>query len=133
MTKVKAGGLSIILKTGMEVAQYYTVFKYRPPSSQKYLKYQCRIIVSHIGMKPEPIFLYPRAHKEKFGKETPSYALIMDNLETLLATTVYKACGNVSGAIVERFIKPTASIRFVHPVYSLDGPGPLMLVSGPHE
>ena len=29
-TKGKAGGLSMMLKTGMEVAQYYTVFKYVP-------------------------------------------------------------------------------------------------------
>ena len=32
MTKDKAGVLSIILKIGMEVAQYYTVLNYGPPS-----------------------------------------------------------------------------------------------------
>ena len=57
----------------------------------------------------------------------------MDNLETYLAITVYKARGNTSGAILERLIKPRESEMFVHPVYSLDGPVTLILVSGPHE
>ena len=57
----------------------------------------------------------------------------MDNLKTLLATTVYKARGNTSGAIVDRFIKPRASTIFLHPVYSIDGPGPSIAISGPHE
>ena len=52
----------------------------------------------------------------------------MDNLETSLATTVDKARGNTSGAIVERFIKPRASKMFGHPVYSMDDPGPSMEV-----
>ena len=33
--KVKAVGLSKILKTGLEVAQYYTVFNYGPQSHRK--------------------------------------------------------------------------------------------------
>ena len=57
----------------------------------------------------------------------------MDNLETLLATTVYKDCGNTSGAIVDRFIESRASKIFGHLVYSLCGTGPSMAVSGPHE
>ena len=43
------------------------------------------------GMKPAPKFAPPGNSKEKVGKETPSNALIMDNLETLLATTVDKS------------------------------------------
>ena len=50
--------------------------------------------------------------------------LIMDNLETSLDTTVDKARGNTSGAIVDRLIKNRASKMFVHPPYSLDDPGP---------
>ena len=57
----------------------------------------------------------------------------MDNLETSLATTVDNACGNASGSIVERFIKPRASNIFGYPVYSLDGSGPSMVVSLPNE
>ena len=57
----------------------------------------------------------------------------MDNLETPLATTVDNYRGNASGAILERFIKPRASSIFVHPAYSLDGPGPSIAISGPHE
>ena len=61
-------------------------------------------------MKPEPNFILTGKIKEKVGKETTSDALIMDNLETYLATTVDKARGNASGAIVERFIKFRSSI-----------------------
>ena len=57
----------------------------------------------------------------------------MDNLETLLATIVDTACGNKGGFIVERLIKPRASTIFCHPVYSLDGPGTSMAVSGTDE
>ena len=56
----------------------------------------------------------------------------MDNLETYLAATVYKARGNESGDIVERFFKTIASTIFVHPEYLMDGPGPLIAVSVPH-
>ena len=59
---------------------------------------------------------FPPGHiKQKVVKETPTDALIMDNLETLLATTVDKSCGNTSGAIVNMFIKPRASTMFGHP------------------
>ena len=71
--------------------------------------------------------------KRKLVRNPPPDALIMDNLETSLATTVDKYRGNTSGAIVERLIKPRASTIFGHPVYSLDGTGPSMAVSGPHE
>ena len=57
----------------------------------------------------------------------------MDNLETLLATTLDKARRNASGAIVERFIKPRASTMFGPLEYLLDGPGPSIVVSVPHE
>ena len=57
----------------------------------------------------------------------------MDNLETSLATTVDKYCVNIGGAIVERFIKPRESTMFSHLVYSLDGSGPSVAISGPHE
>ena len=59
--------------------------------------------------------------------------MIVDNLETLLVTTVDKDCGNTSGAIVESFIKPRASTIFFHPLYLLDEPGSSMTVSGTHE
>ena len=57
----------------------------------------------------------------------------MGNLETSLSTPVDKAHGNTGGAIVDRFIKPRASIIFVHLVYPLDGIGPSIAISGPHE
>ena len=55
--------------------------------------------------------------KGKLVWTPPLYALIMDNLETLLTTTVDKARGNTSGAIMERLIKPRASTLSGHPEY----------------
>ena len=57
----------------------------------------------------------------------------MDNLETSLSPTVDKAHGNASEAILERFIKPRTLKKFGHRVYSLDGAGPSIAISGPHE
>ena len=39
MKKVESGGTSMMLKTGMEVSQDYTVFNFRPQIPQKDLKY----------------------------------------------------------------------------------------------
>ena len=50
-----------------------------------------------------------------------------------MATTVDNSRGNTSGATVDRFIKPRVSTMFGHPVYLLDGPGPSIAVSCPHE
>ena len=46
----------MVLKTGMEVAQYFTVFNYGHTSPQKYLKSQGRTKVPQAGMNPAPIF-----------------------------------------------------------------------------
>ena len=39
-TKVKSGGVSMMLKTGTEMAQYYTVFNYITPRTQKDINYK---------------------------------------------------------------------------------------------
>ena len=96
--------------------QDYNVFNYGPPSPQKYLKYQVIKIVAQAGMKPE-IFFSQGTEKRKLKSNPPPDALIMDNLEASLATTVNKSRGNTSGNILERFIKPRASTEFGHPVY----------------
>ena len=57
----------------------------------------------------------------------------MDNLEISLSPTLYKAHGNASEAILDRFVKPRTLKMFGHPVYSLDGSGPSIAISGPHE
>ena len=59
--------------------------------------------------------------------------LIMNNLDTESATIVDNICGNSSGATVESFIKPITSTMFGQKVYYLDGTGPSISVSGPHE
>ena len=115
MKKGKSIGTSIMLKTVMEVAQYYNFFNYRNPIPQKYLKSQDRTIVAGPGMNLAPKFVLSGHSKEKVGKETPPYELIIDNLETSLATTVDYARGKTSGAIVDSFIKPRASTMFGHP------------------
>ena len=48
----------------------------------------------------------------------------MNNLETLLTTTVDKVSSNAIGSIVGRFVKPRAPTIFGHSAYFLDGPGP---------
>ena len=68
MTKGESGGISIMLKTVIEVAQDYTVFNYRPPIPQKYLKPQDRTIVAGPGMKPAPKYVLPGHNKDNFGK-----------------------------------------------------------------
>ena len=57
----------------------------------------------------------------------------MNNVETLLATTVDKDSGNASEDIFGKFIKPRTSRMFVHPAYSMDGTGPFISVSVPHK
>ena len=95
MTKGESGGVLMMMKIGMEVAQDYTVFNYGSAIPQKDLNPQDITIVAGPGMKPSPKKL-PGHIREKFWKETPPDAFIMDNLETLLAPTVDKACGNTS-------------------------------------
>ena len=50
-----------------------------------------------------------------------------------MATTVDKDSGNSGGSIVESFIKSRSSTMFVHPLYSMDGLGNPIEISGPHE
>ena len=57
----------------------------------------------------------------------------MDKFETLLVTSVDKACGNTGRAIMKRFIKSRSSTMFVHLVYPLDEPGALIEISRPHK
>ena len=66
----KAGGLSMMLKTVMKVAQYYTVFKYGPPKPQKDLKPQVRKIVAQPGTNMAPIFS-PRAQQREICEGPP--------------------------------------------------------------
>ena len=69
--KGKAGCLSMMLKTGLEVAQDYTVFSYGPQRPQKYLKPQNKKILAGPGMKPAPKFVLPEHIKEKTEKDPP--------------------------------------------------------------
>ena len=74
-------------------------------------------------MKPAQFFFSQGTENRKLGRKPPD-VLIMDNLETPLATTLDKSHEQKRGDIVERLIKPIASTMFGHPVYLLDGPGP---------
>ena len=59
--------------------------------------------------------------------------MLMDTLETSLAATVHKDCGEMGGVSVEKLINNRASKIFGHKVYSLYGPGQLIAISEPHE
>ena len=59
MKKVKSGYVSMMLKTGMEVAQYYTVFNYVPPIPQEDIKYQDRTVVTGPGVNLAPKHFLP--------------------------------------------------------------------------
>ena len=68
MKKVESGGLSMMMKSGMEVYQYYTVFKYGPPRPQKELNSQDRTIVAGPLMKLASKLVTLGHSKEKVGK-----------------------------------------------------------------
>ena len=78
--KGEYGGVSMVMKTGMEVDQDKKKIDCVPPIPQKYLNSQYRTIVAGPGMNPAPKFILPGHSKEKVGKETPPDALIMGNL-----------------------------------------------------
>ena len=90
----------MMMKTGKEVAQDYTILDYIHPVPQKDIKSQDITIVAGPGVNLAPKFVLLGNSKEKVGKETPPDELIMDNLEILLVTTVDKYNGNAGGAIV---------------------------------
>ena len=59
MTKGGYGGVSMILKTGMEVSQDYIVFNYGPPRPHKFTNYQYISTVAGPGFKPSLKFVLP--------------------------------------------------------------------------
>ena len=88
------------------------------------MKYKDKKIGAGPWVKLAPILVTLGNNEGKVRKEPPPDALIMDNLETSLATTLHKAHGNANVSMVKRYIKSTDSTIFDHPAYSLDGPGP---------
>ena len=69
----------MILMIGMKVAQYYNVFNYVPSIPYNNVKYQDRTIVAGIRLIWHQFFL-PGNIKDKFGKDIPPDALLMDYL-----------------------------------------------------
>ena len=61
----------MMMKTGMEVTQYYTIFNCGPPIPQKELNPQDRTIVAGARMKPVPIFFSQGTSKIKLGRKPP--------------------------------------------------------------
>ena len=96
MKKGESVGVSMILKTGMEVYQYYTVFNYRPPRPHKYLKSQDRTIMAGPGVKLAPIFFSQGTLKIKLESTPPkSLAQPVGALKDLM-----KNICNLKGALV---------------------------------
>ena len=69
--KGEFGGVYMIMKTGMEVAQGDSVFNYGPLIPQKDIKSQDRKIVAGLGMKPAPIFFSQVTTKRTLGRKPP--------------------------------------------------------------
>ena len=82
-------------KIGIEVAQDEYVLNNLPSIPQKYLKSQDIKIVVGTGVKTAPIFSLPEKSKEKFSKETPRYALIMDTLKLFWPQPLRKGSSNI--------------------------------------
>ena len=61
------------------------------------------------------------------------YALVMDKLDISLQNLVYRNPSNASRYTVDIFIKTRASVLCFYPSYSLDVPGPSIVVPVPHE
>ena len=71
VTKGQSISVFVMLKTGMEVAEYYTAFNYRPLISQKEAKYKDSTIAVGPGVKLAIIFVNPGNDKRKFGQYPP--------------------------------------------------------------
>ena len=61
----------MMLKTGLGVAQDYTVFNHGPPSPHKDLNPQDRTILAQLGMNLAPIFFSQGTAKRKWEVTTP--------------------------------------------------------------
>ena len=67
-TEGESWGISMMLKIGTEVSQYYNVFNYGPPRPQKDISSQDRTIVSGPGVKLELAFFYWGISKRNLGR-----------------------------------------------------------------
>ena len=56
----------MMLKTGMEVEKYCTVFNYEPPRTQEEEKPKYMTILAGPGVNPEPTFVLPWNSKGKY-------------------------------------------------------------------
>ena len=70
VTKFQFISVYVTLKTGMEAAQYCTIFTYGPPISQIEVNSKDITIVSGPGFKPETAFVPTGNNKVKFLQET---------------------------------------------------------------
>ena len=116
MAKVESIGVAMILKTGIKVAQYYTVLKYGPLRPQNNVKSQDRTIVSDTGVDLETTTFLPGNSKEKVGKEIPPICVAHGLLGNIIGRHSVQGLWEHIQSILERFIKPRASTIFGHPV-----------------
>ena len=61
----------MMLKTGMKVEQYYSVFNYRPPISQNKVNFQDRKIVAGTGVNLETKFFLQGTVRRRLGRKLP--------------------------------------------------------------
>ena len=84
-------------------------FKYGSPRPYKGIKTKDRAIVVVTVVKLEPTFMLPKELLVGVGQVKTPDLLIMDNLDTSLATKVNKSYSNSIGPIVDTVIKLISS------------------------
>ena len=81
MTKGESGGVFMMIKIGMEVAQDYTVFQLQTPNTTEILKPPRQNNSGKSRDKAVTNMFSPRAQqRENWGGPPPPNVLIMDNL-----------------------------------------------------
>ena len=73
-----------MLKTGMDVAEYFNVFNYGPPRQQKFMKCKDKETMAGTGVNPKSTLVLSGKLGGELDKNTPvpQDVLIMENLDT---------------------------------------------------
>ena len=69
--KLQSIRVYVILQTGMELAEYFTILNYAIPRPQNESKSKDRRTVAGKGVKPAPTFVLPSNNKGRVVKEPP--------------------------------------------------------------
>ena len=109
VTKGESGSVSIIIKIGMEMSEYYTYFNYIPTIPHTCVKLKDKSVAVGPRVNPEPTFMLQWGIRGEVELNKNTYAFIMDNLEISFNTPVYRSCVNANEETVDIFIKLRSS------------------------